>query len=93
MKSHTSVSEICLQGWAKEWTQGCVNPASWLSLPAWREFTQPRAHYFAQPCNVLLLPPIRGLTQNEIPVFPVFNVIGERSERLLKQIVSYRECE
>ena len=23
-----------LQGWAKEWTQGCVNPASWLPLDA-----------------------------------------------------------
>ena len=39
-----------LQGWAKEWALGCVYPASWLPLAAGGEFTQPRAHSFAQPC-------------------------------------------
>ena len=39
-----------LQGSAKRWTLGCVNPASWLSLAAGDEFTQPTAHSFAQPC-------------------------------------------
>ena len=43
---------IKLQGSAKRWALGCVNPASWLSLAAEREFTQPRDHYFAQPCIV-----------------------------------------
>ena len=33
-----------VQGWAKEWTLGCVNPTSWLPLAAGGEFTQPRAH-------------------------------------------------
>ena len=40
-----------VEGWAKEWTLGCVNPASWLSLAAGGEFTQPRDHSFAQPCR------------------------------------------
>ena len=42
---------VHVQGWAKEWALGCVNPASWLSLAAGGEFTQPRAHSFAQPCS------------------------------------------
>ena len=39
-----------LQGWAKEWALGCVNspPAAGGSDEA--GFTQPRAHFFAQPC-------------------------------------------
>ena len=41
-----------VQGWAKEWTLGCVNPASWLSLAAGGEFMQPRDHSFAQPCSL-----------------------------------------
>ena len=41
-----------IQGWAKEWALGCVNPATWLSLAAGGEFTQPRAHSFAQPCTL-----------------------------------------
>ena len=32
------------------WFLGCLNPASWLPLAAGREFTQPRAHSFAQLC-------------------------------------------
>ena len=36
-----------VQGWAKEWALGCVNPASWLPPTAGGEFTQPRAHSFA----------------------------------------------
>ena len=46
---------VHVQGWAKEWALGCVNPASWLSLAAGGEFTQPRAHSFAQPCTFLVL--------------------------------------
>ena len=30
---------------------GCVNPASWFSLAAEGEFTQPRAHLLADPCK------------------------------------------
>ena len=44
-----------LQGWAKEWTLGCVNPASWLPLVAGGEFTQPRDHSLAQHCTSLSL--------------------------------------
>ena len=40
--------EVNVQGWAKEWSLGCVNPASWLPLYAWCEFTQPRHPFFAQ---------------------------------------------
>ena len=40
-----------VQGWAKEWALGCVNPASRLPLAAGGEFTQPRARSFAQPCT------------------------------------------
>ena len=39
-----------VQGWAKEGSLGCVNPASCLPLAAEREFTQPREHSFAQSC-------------------------------------------
>ena len=42
-----------MQGWAKEWSLGCVNPASWLPLAAGGEFTQPRDHSLAQPCILL----------------------------------------
>ena len=40
-----------VQGWAKEWFLGCVNPASWLPLVAGRKFTQPGAHLIAQLCS------------------------------------------
>ena len=45
--------DLCgnVQGWAKEWSLGCVNLASLLPLVAGHEFTQPRDHSFAQPCN------------------------------------------
>ena len=39
-----------VQGWAKEWSLGCVIPASWLPLAAGGEFTQPTAHLLADPC-------------------------------------------
>ena len=39
-----------LQGWAKEWTLGCVNPGS-LWPRGGGEFTQPRDHSFAQSCS------------------------------------------
>ena len=42
---------VQVQGWAKEWALGCVNPASWLPLAAGGEFTQPRAHSFAHLCT------------------------------------------
>ena len=35
-----------IQGWAKEWALGCVNPASWLPPAAGGEVTQPRAPFF-----------------------------------------------
>ena len=43
--------KMYVQGWAKEWSLGCVN-----SRPAARgsqeeKFTHPRDHSFAQPCN------------------------------------------
>ena len=40
-----------LQGWAKEWSLGCMIPASWLPLAAGRQFTQPRNHSVARPCR------------------------------------------
>ena len=41
--------KLCVQGWAKEWSLGCVNLASWLPLVLGHEFTQPRYRSFAQP--------------------------------------------
>ena len=38
-----------VQKWAIRWSLGCVNPASWLPLTTWGEFTQPRAHLLAIP--------------------------------------------
>ena len=43
------------RGWAKEWTLGCVNPTSWLPLADEGEFTQPRAHSFAQPVHNIIM--------------------------------------
>ena len=40
-----------LQGSAKRWAPGCVNPASWLPLATGHEFTQRRAYLIAQPCR------------------------------------------
>ena len=40
-----------VQGSAKRWTLGFVNPCSWLPLTAGRKFTQPRAHLLADPCT------------------------------------------
>ena len=42
---------VGLHTWTKNWTLGCVNPASTLPLAAGGEFTQPRDHSFAQPCS------------------------------------------
>ena len=42
-----------LQGSAKEWSLGCVIPASWLPLAAGARFTQPRDHCLADPCTGL----------------------------------------
>ena len=41
-----------VQGWAKEWTLGCVIPASWPPLAAGgASFSQPKAHSLAHPCT------------------------------------------
>ena len=40
-----------MQGSAKRWALGRVNPAPWLPLAAGGEFTQPRAHLPADPCT------------------------------------------
>ena len=47
----TFLGDTTLQGWAKEWSLGCVNLASWLPLAAGREFTQPSDPFFVQPCT------------------------------------------
>ena len=52
MKEIKIGQETNLQGWAKEWTLGCVNPASKLPLAAGGELTQPGAYSFAQPCTI-----------------------------------------
>ena len=44
-------SALIVQGSAKRWALGCVNPASWLPLATGCEFTQSRDHSFAQPCR------------------------------------------
>ena len=41
-----------IQGSAKEWSLGCVIPASWSPLATVARFTQPRDHYLADPCVV-----------------------------------------
>ena len=38
-----------VQGSAKRWTLGCMNPASWLPLAAGGMLMQPRAHLLADP--------------------------------------------
>ena len=45
-----SLTLAYIQGCAKEWALGCLNPASWLPPTAGGEFTQPRAHSFAHLC-------------------------------------------
>ena len=39
-----------IQGSAKEWSLGCVIPASWSPLAAGAHFTQTRDHSLADPC-------------------------------------------
>ena len=58
------VLDLTVQGSAKRWALGCMNPASLLPLATGSEFTQPRgrAHLLADPCTVLfahLSPEIR----------------------------------
>ena len=43
-----------LQGSAKEWSLGCVIPASWPPLAAGARFTHPRDHSLADPCIRIL---------------------------------------
>ena len=43
-KTDSAVFAAHVQGSAKKWALGCVNPASWFPPVAGREFTQPRAH-------------------------------------------------
>ena len=38
----------------KWWELGCVNPASWLSLAAGGQFTQPRTHLLSECCRAEL---------------------------------------
>ena len=40
---------LYIQGSAKEWSLGCVIPASWPPLAAGARFTQPRDHSLADP--------------------------------------------
>ena len=42
---------VQIQGSAKRWSLGCVNPASLLRLAMGSEFMQPRAHLLADPCT------------------------------------------
>ena len=42
------------QGSAKEWSLGCVIPASWPPLAAGAGFTQPKNHSLADPCITVL---------------------------------------
>ena len=51
--TNTNTIQNCvlhLQGSAKEWSLGCVIPASWPPLAAGARFTQPRDHSLAGPC-------------------------------------------
>ena len=41
---------VSVQGSAKEWSLGCVIPASWPPLAVGAHFTQPRDPSFADPC-------------------------------------------
>ena len=41
-----------IQGWAKEWSLGCVNLRPTARGNQEAGFTQPRDHFFAQPCTV-----------------------------------------
>ena len=45
-ESNLPLTHDDVRGCANFWDLGCVNPASWLSLAAGTEFTQPRAHAF-----------------------------------------------
>ena len=51
IRQHGNEKVVKVQGWAKEWSLGCVNPASWLPVAVGHKFTQPRDHSFAQPCT------------------------------------------
>ena len=44
-------NKLNIQGWTKEWSLGCVIPASWLLLAVGARFTQPRDHSFNLPCR------------------------------------------
>ena len=46
---------LYVQGSAKRWALGCVNPDSWLPLAAGGEFTQPRANLLTEPCICITL--------------------------------------
>ena len=47
-----STARYYIQGSAKRWALGCMNPASWLPMAMGREFTQPRDYLtIAQPCS------------------------------------------
>ena len=40
-----------VQGSAKRWALGCVNPAFWIPLAAGGVFTEPRVYLLANPCT------------------------------------------
>ena len=44
---------MSVQGSAKEWSLGCVIPASWSPLAAEAHFTQPRDNFLPDPCTSL----------------------------------------
>ena len=55
-----------VQGWAKEWSLGCVIPASWPPLAAGARFTVFRDHSLDYPCtyNIRYCPPRPLYLQN-----------------------------
>ena len=63
-----------VQGWAKEWSLGCVIPASWTPLAAGARFMQSRDHFVADPCGChMCMPPkykqsdVVCQTENDLP--------------------------
>ena len=60
----SSIAKVRIQGWAKEWSLGCVNlqPAARGSQEA--GFTQPRDHSFAQPCTEQTVYKVTSYTVN-----------------------------
>ena len=51
MKPCLKISWRPVEGPAKEWSLGCVIPASWPPLALWSHFTQPRENSSADSCS------------------------------------------